>query len=137
MAPKPFVFRREYSNRYEGMFKNGMKNGLGVFFYSDGSCYQGEWQDDLKHGFAYFTDLQGNTKQLIFRENKQFKRLDEERDLKYFHTVNTFHTTQNTLARTNTGPQQKDSLLNTRGTFGKQSSPSPRDPKLDNNQNRR
>lgn len=117
MTPKNFVFRREYSNRYEGMFRNGMKNGLGIFFYSDGSCYQGEWQDDLKHGFGYFSDFQGNTKQLIFRENKQFKRLDDEREFKYFQTVQTFHTTANTLAHSSGNPNPKDSLLNTKGTF--------------------
>lgn len=110
-TPKPFVVRREYSNRYEGMFRNGMKNGLGIFFYSDGSTYQGEWQDDLKHGFAYFTDYMGATKELIFGDNKQFKRIDEERDNQYFHTVEAFHTVTASMGVSHSLKEPKNTIF--------------------------
>ena len=35
-------------NRYEGSWKNGVKNGSGKFFYLDkGQVYEGTWVDDL------------------------------------------------------------------------------------------
>ena len=35
-------------NRYEGSWKNGVKNGSGKFFYLDkGQVYEGMWVDDL------------------------------------------------------------------------------------------
>jgi len=35
-------------NRYEGSWKNGMKNGPGKFFYLDkGQIYEGIWVDDV------------------------------------------------------------------------------------------
>ncbi len=33
-----------------GQFQNDKANGHGVFFYKDGSKYEGEWKDGLKHG---------------------------------------------------------------------------------------
>ena len=34
-------------NRYEGSWKNGMKNGPGKFYYLDkGQLYEGVWVDD-------------------------------------------------------------------------------------------
>ena len=32
-----------------------MRNGCGVFYYSNGSKYEGEWVNNLKDGFAIFT----------------------------------------------------------------------------------
>jgi hypothetical protein len=32
---------------YEGILKQGKKNGKGNFKWSDGTNYDGEWKDDL------------------------------------------------------------------------------------------
>lgn len=38
----------ENDNRYEGSWKNGMKNGPGKFFYLDtGQLLEGVWKDDV------------------------------------------------------------------------------------------
>ncbi len=69
-------------NRYEGMWFNGQRNGLGTFFYSDGSRYDGEWVDNLKEGFAIFTDPSGDEMEAIFKNDRLFQRLNEPRKIK-------------------------------------------------------
>ena len=32
-------------NKYEGEWKDGVKNGHGTFTYSNGDKYEGEWRD--------------------------------------------------------------------------------------------
>lgn len=69
-------------NRYEGMWFNGQRNGLGTFYYSDGSRYDGEWADNLKEGFAIFTDPSGDEMEAIFKNDRLFQRLNEPRKIK-------------------------------------------------------
>ena len=33
-------------NKYEGQFKDGLKNGQGVFTFANGNKYEGEYKDD-------------------------------------------------------------------------------------------
>ena len=43
-----FVYNVANGNRYEGMWKNHMKNGDGRFLYLDkGQIYSGFWVDDI------------------------------------------------------------------------------------------
>ena len=35
---------------YEGEWRDGQRNGNGVFYYADGSKYDGEWKEDKKDG---------------------------------------------------------------------------------------
>ncbi|CAE7302309.1 Rsph1 [Symbiodinium sp. CCMP2592] len=37
-------------SRYEGQWKDGLKHGKGRFIYPDGDVYDGEWQDGKAHG---------------------------------------------------------------------------------------
>jgi len=41
------------------MFKNNLKDGVGVFKFADGSTYTGDWKDDLKNGKGTFTWADG------------------------------------------------------------------------------
>lgn len=63
---------KELRNRYEGewlilLFKfkssfirlNGERQGFGIFYYANGSKYEGEWKHNLKDGFAIFTKEDG------------------------------------------------------------------------------
>lgn len=36
--------------RYVGMWSNNKKNGPGIFYYSSGAVYQGNFLNDLRHG---------------------------------------------------------------------------------------
>jgi len=38
--------------KYEGEKKNGLRNGNGVLYYSNGLCYEGEFKDGLRHGYG-------------------------------------------------------------------------------------
>ena len=39
-----------YSNRdkYEGLWDNGSRSGIGKLFEASGDCYEGEWVDNKK-----------------------------------------------------------------------------------------
>jgi hypothetical protein len=45
-------------NRYEGMVRDGLKNGHGVFTWADGR-YEGEYKEDKEHGQGTYTDADG------------------------------------------------------------------------------
>jgi len=47
--------QKQMCNRYEGEFSDGLRHGLGKFYYSNGSMYDGEWEKNLKHGRGVFT----------------------------------------------------------------------------------
>jgi hypothetical protein len=40
---------------YEGVWKEGKKEGYGVQKYLNGDVYEGEWKNDLRHGKGKFT----------------------------------------------------------------------------------
>jgi len=52
--------------KYVGEWKNGSKEGFGVFHYYDGSKYEGEWKNDTKFGKGSFTLFNGDV--LSFRD---------------------------------------------------------------------
>ena len=64
--------------RYDGGFKNNMRNGFGIMTYQDrgkyeeGSSYEGEWLDDERNGqgvMIYSNDgrrLKGEFKDNVF-----------------------------------------------------------------------
>jgi len=50
-----YIIRAEESqyalrNYYEGNFLDGRRHGHGIFYYSSGTKYIGEWKSDQKHG---------------------------------------------------------------------------------------
>jgi hypothetical protein len=45
-------------NRFDGMYRDGAKNGHGVYIWSDGR-YDGAWKDDKPDGLGTFTDADG------------------------------------------------------------------------------
>lgn len=48
---------------------------MGVYFYSNGSKYVGEWDDNLKHGYAMFYHEDGQVLKGIFEEDRMAKKL--------------------------------------------------------------
>lgn len=41
-------------NTYYGHFKNGKRHGQGTFLYANGAKYEGNWENNLKHGWVCF-----------------------------------------------------------------------------------
>ena len=40
--------------RYNGMFKDGQRQGYGMLHYATGAVYEGEWEAEQKHGQGVF-----------------------------------------------------------------------------------
>ena len=53
-------------NRYHGQFVSGLRHGLGVFYYANGSSYEGSWFQNLKQGYAVYTDDLGHISHCYF-----------------------------------------------------------------------
>ncbi|OQR91568.1 radial spoke head 10 family protein [Achlya hypogyna] len=45
---------RDRVSRYEGEFARGLRDGYGVFYYSNGARYEGHWERNVKHGLGLF-----------------------------------------------------------------------------------
>ena len=45
---KEYIFNN--GNRYEGDWKNGKKEGKGIFYFNSGSRYEGDWKNDKMEG---------------------------------------------------------------------------------------
>ena len=43
-------YYKDGSIMYDGEWKNGRRNGLGIFYYENGECYDGEFKNDLPDG---------------------------------------------------------------------------------------
>ena len=42
--------------KYEGEYRNDLKNGYGQMFWPDGKAYQGEWVDGVQSGNGMYRD---------------------------------------------------------------------------------
>ena len=54
-----YVFKN--GARYLGEWHKGKKHGFGKFYYPDGSTYDGEWKNDMKNGYGEYTYHNGDT----------------------------------------------------------------------------
>lgn len=48
---------------YEGQYKNGLKHGSGVMTYPNGQVFVGTFENDKKHGLGTLFDLEKSIKQ--------------------------------------------------------------------------
>ena len=55
---------------YEGMWKNSMKNGIGIENYADKSEYRGDFVNGKKHGIGYYKWTDGSSYEGEWKENK-------------------------------------------------------------------
>lgn len=72
------------TNRYVGEFEHGLKNGVGTFFYADGSKYEGEFRNNLKHGVGIFTQDDGNIQVSKYVEDRVAEKIQENIDPDFF-----------------------------------------------------
>lgn len=45
---------------YDGKWKNGVKEGNGVFNYPDGTVYNGQWKNDYEEGIGILIEADNN-----------------------------------------------------------------------------
>ncbi len=46
---------------YEGQFKNDLYHGYGRFIFANGNYYIGSWQDGKRSGFGKFIEISGKS----------------------------------------------------------------------------
>ena len=64
----------DFSTIYKSEIKNNLKNGKGIFFYSDGGRYDGEFLNNLRHGKGVYywnngSRWEGNFEEDLFKGN--------------------------------------------------------------------
>ncbi|KAG5484702.1 hypothetical protein LSCM1_06519 [Leishmania martiniquensis] len=66
-SPTPLAVPSQYAapaeallNVYVGRYRHGQRHSRGVFYYADGSCYEGGWTSGAKSGAGYFTSAVGD-----------------------------------------------------------------------------
>lgn len=42
-------------NMYDGEFVRGLRHGWGIFYYANGARYEGQWENNMKHGKVHST----------------------------------------------------------------------------------
>jgi len=57
--PDTHLFKFTPDNGYTGEWKDGQKNGKGVYVYQNGHKYDGEWKDNKRNGFGKYSWLNG------------------------------------------------------------------------------
>jgi len=57
-------------NRYEGEWKDGIKNGKGTYYFKSGDRYEGEWKDGIKNGKGTYYYNDGNRYEGEWKDNK-------------------------------------------------------------------
>ncbi|KAG5510068.1 hypothetical protein JKF63_06961 [Porcisia hertigi] len=65
-SPSPLVVPSKYAapgeallNVYVGGYRYGQRHGNGIFYYADGSCYDGGWAAGVRSGPGHFTSAVG------------------------------------------------------------------------------
>ena len=56
---------------YEGEWRNDERDGQGIYTWSDGRRYQGEWKDDMMHGQGVMTYADGSTRKGRWKKNQE------------------------------------------------------------------
>ena len=59
-----FILYNDYIQSYEGEFKNGKREGVGIHRNVNGSTLQGTWKNDEQHGILIYTSASGRVVKL-------------------------------------------------------------------------
>ena len=65
------VYTFASGNKYEGEWKDDMKNGRGVYTFASGNKYDGEWKDNKKNGRGVYTFTNGNKYDGEWKDSKE------------------------------------------------------------------
>ena len=59
---------------YTGEFRNHKRHGVGVLKKRDGSCYDGEWKDDIQEGKGKYTSAEGKKYKVVYKTGRLVKK---------------------------------------------------------------
>jgi antitoxin component YwqK of YwqJK toxin-antitoxin module len=51
----------------------GVRDGYGVFYYANGSKYEGYWKDNMKEGFSFYTNENGKAQLILFKKDRMIR----------------------------------------------------------------
>jgi len=73
---------------YRGSFSKGIREGFGKLTMEYGQSYEGQFADDMPHGYGYFITFQGETVKNILKINNILLVIDGKRgiDFKEFNS---------------------------------------------------
>ena len=58
-------------SRYEGDFKKGKRDGKGIYYYFTGNTYEGDWKDDKREGKGVYYYSNGDREMGNYLDNKE------------------------------------------------------------------
>ena len=64
------IFYYNDGARYEGDWKNGLREGKGIFYYKNGNKYEGDWKNGLREGKGIYYYKNGNKYEGYWKDNK-------------------------------------------------------------------
>ncbi|CRH00518.1 conserved Plasmodium protein, unknown function [Plasmodium relictum] len=82
------VFQNENYDKYSGYWKEGKKNGYGIFYYNNGNKYIGMWENNKKNGYGYLLKENGILYKCLYRNNE----LISEKELNPTYKINYIYT---------------------------------------------
>lgn len=62
-------YKWDNGESYEGELKDGLFDGMGIYFWSNGDAYSGEWKAGLKHGKGIQKSAYGTTTSGYWKDN--------------------------------------------------------------------
>lgn len=62
-------------SRFEGVFKNGIKEGIGYLHFHNGAVFLGEFKNDRANGIGVIECSNGEKQIGIWKENSLFKNI--------------------------------------------------------------
>lgn len=72
------VFTWQDGRRYEGEYRNDLKDGFGIYTDSDGKVYEGGWEAGKQDGVGFFqTNGMPSKRKGIWINGQRIKWLDE------------------------------------------------------------
>jgi hypothetical protein len=64
---------------YEGQFRQDKKNGYGLYYWTDGRTYEGLWFNGKQHGLGIYKDpAKGKMKYGLWEHGKRLKWYNDE-----------------------------------------------------------
>ena len=60
---------------YDGMWRNGIKEGQGRYLYQNGDVFVGRWKADKREGPGVYTSSNGLSQQVVMINDNAYERV--------------------------------------------------------------